>query len=570
MKEQRSASQILFGFLPEQTVDLQGRIWKVREWRQPLVQPVDHASLRAALIRVSGPWAAAGRDGDYARDLRQGRDFVVHSLSRENGVSVDPFPEIWMCKACHRVATSTLSPCRCGQRRFGQLPFVHYHGECGALRAPFVPRCPQHDDVRVRLPGTASAAEIRFECPQCNRVLRQGLGFPNCQCGQGQMATNVHRASSVYTARTVVIVNPPSPEKVRRLTAAGGPDRALSWILDGMSTARVEDVALSRGGLLQQLLDSGLDPTIAEAMVRQAETAGAVGPANQVIDLPTTSLAPAQADAVTVALALSESRLRHRDLVDGTDEWSELGILYRDKYPAAVDQSRLEAVELVDSFPVLTANFGYTRGQASPGASRLVPFRDRRGNYVVYGDMAKTEALFVRLDPVRVARWIEGRGFPLRPWSDARSARLAILAASEVPPPGANPGPQTVGSSVLTLVHSYSHRLIRRAAVIAGIERSALSELLVPLHLGFFVYAAARGDFVLGGLQAVFETELDKLLNDLVSADHRCALDPGCKRGGGACVACLHLGEPSCRYFNAFLDRGTLSGVDGFLRSSSA
>src|SRR5690606_2705626 len=146
------------------------------------------------------------------------------------------------------------------------------------------------------------------------------------------------------------------------------------------------------------------------------------------------------------------------DLIEGTEAWSDLGVLYRDRYPPLVEKAKLEAVEFVDSFPVLTANYGYTRGQATPGASRLVPFQDRRGDYVVYADLAKTEALFVRLDPVRVARWLEGQGFALREWSDSRSARLAILAASDVPPPGAVPGTRTVGSSVLTLVHTYAHR----------------------------------------------------------------------------------------------------------------
>jgi nitrite reductase/ring-hydroxylating ferredoxin subunit len=51
-----------------------------------------------------------------------------------------------------------------------------------------------------------------------------------------------------------------------------------------------------------------------------------------------------------------------------------------------------------------------------------------------------------------------------------------------------------------------------RCVVVCGIERDALSEYLVPGHLGFFVYAGARGDFVLGGMQAVFESNLDDLL----------------------------------------------------------
>jgi hypothetical protein len=96
-------------------------------------------------------------------------------------------------------------------------------------------------------------------------------------------------------------------------------------------------------------------------------------------------------------------------------------------------------------------------------------------------------------------------------------------------------------------------------------NRASLSEFLVPHHLGFFVYAAARGDFGLGGLQAVFEGEMHLLLRDFVTGEHRCALDPGCTQNGAACMACLHLGEPSCRLFNRSLDRRTLYGPLGYL-----
>jgi ATP-dependent helicase YprA (DUF1998 family) len=173
--------------------------------------------------------------------------------------------------------------------------------------------------------------------------------------------------------------------------------------------------------------------------------------------------------------------------------------------------------------------------------------------------------LFLRLDPLRVARWLEQRGHRLEVYSDARTARLAIIRAAFIPPPGSDP-PQIAdaGSEVLTLVHSLSHRFIRHAAVHAGVDRNSLSEFLVPLHLGFFVFAAARGGFVLGGLQALFEKELDQLLETVVYSEHRCALDPGCNRSGAACIACLHLGEPSCRWFNRFLARGTLHGPQGY------
>jgi len=569
MKEMRSASQILFGFLPEQTVDLAGRVWKVREWRSPIRKFVDDSALRQELVRLAMPWAAVQLDNDYVRHLRQNRPVLVYSLDRRNGVSTEPFPDVWMCKRCRRVYNAQPNACapECGGRQFGQLPFVGYH-ECGAIYAPRLPSCPQHRQAQVTFPGTAAAIEIIFRCPVqgCGRELQRGFGFSRCRCGGGALRFNVHRASPVYTPRTVVVVNPPSPERVKRLNDAGGPLRALSWMLDSVAVRRFDEVGMTRDGLLQDLRSKGFSEAVARAMVDAAEKAGEVAAQEEEIALPQERRDEAARQAVTIAMAIDQSRNRIDDLIAGTaDAWGERANMYRHHYPLALQQARLQAVELVEKFPVLTGNFAYTRGGANPAQGSLVPFRIRN-DYVVYADIAETEAMFVRLSPTVVARWLQRRGFQLDPWDSDKSARLAIIRAASIPDAGDDPpNPATVGSSVLTLVHSFAHRLIRRAAVFAGIDRNALSELVVPYHLAFFVYAAARGDFVLGGLQAVFESELHNLVDDFVDGDPRCPLDPGCRHTGGACMACLHVGEPSCRYYNRYLDRGTLFGDQGYL-----
>ena len=163
--------------------------------------------------------------------------------------------------------------------------------------------------------------------------------------------------------------------------------------------------------------------------------------------------------------------------------------------------------------------------------------------------------------------WLNSSMFtpsPLTAATDGRAARLALLERIDIPF-ATQEHYQELGGDLLSLVHSYAHRTIRRLATFAGIERDGLAEYLLPHHLAFVVYAASRGDFVLGGLQAVFETSLHRFLADLVEGESRCALDPGCRSGGGACMACLHLGEPSCRWFNRFLDRSELFGQHGFL-----
>jgi hypothetical protein len=96
-----------------------------------------------------------------------------------------------------------------------------------------------------------------------------------------------------------------------------------------------------------------------------------------------------------------------------------------------------------------------------------------------------------------------------------------------------------------------------------------MAEYLLPHHFSVIIYASNRGQFVLGALQALFETGLNRLLDQFSHGETRCALDPGCRNGGGACIACLHLGEPSCRWFNRFLDRAVLFGPRGFLTAAA-
>ncbi len=566
MTETRSASQILFGYLPNQTVDLRGGVWKVREWRTPIHETaVDLTTLRTELRRLAGPWRATGRDGNFVSDLERGRDITVLRLDRDNGVALEPFPQSWICNGCKRVLSSPGQQCLCGfQGSPRQLHFVGYCSECGELRGPVVPRCPTHNQVAIRFPGTASASEIVFSCPQCSAELRRGFGFIPCQCGGGNLTYTVHRAASVYTPRSIVIVNPPSPERLQTLMAAGGAPRAMSWLLGGMREKDLSEIPLTREVLRQQLVAQHVAPALIEAMLDAADAAGGLAEHGPEIEIPEDRLEIAQAQAVTIALACSESRLRVPDLIAGAEVTSPLRALYREHYPAAIAAAGLHAVELCDQFPVLTGMYGYTRGSSTPGASRLMAFRERSGSYRVYADLSETEALFVRLSPIRVAEWLRAQGIPIGECSDEASARAAIISACLMPGPDGEGG-DAGGEALLTLVHSYAHRFVRIAAVHAGIDRNALSELLVPAHLGFFIYAAARGDFVLGGLQAVFEGELERLLGDFVGGEHRCALDPGCRSAGAACMACIHLGEPSCRLYNRFLDRRVLTGPTGYL-----
>src|SRR3954454_13743611 len=99
----RSGSQILRTFLPEQTADIKGRIYRVDEWTAPAPIDIDAGLVRNHLLREIGPWAVRDNDSDMAEDLRKGVKVEVVELDDRRGVTVVPYPKVWLCNLCKRI-----------------------------------------------------------------------------------------------------------------------------------------------------------------------------------------------------------------------------------------------------------------------------------------------------------------------------------------------------------------------------------------------------------------------------------------------------------------------------------
>lgn len=575
MKDQRSGSQILWGFLPEQTSDLRGGIFKTAEWSNPVPIDVEDSVIRRRLTQEMEGWVAHGGDQSMVRQLHAGAPIEVVGLNRDQGVRVDRFPLVWVCSVCRRVERGRPKQCAAGHADLRQLHFVGYH-ECGRVVEPSVPRCQAHNQVRMPYQESMDASKIVFDCPVCHVQLQKGLGNWACPCGKTYsqrkgaklLAYTIHRAASVYSPQSLVMVNPASKEKMRKLTADGGPRNALTWVLGGLSGSPSGPGQVTAASFVSNLIAQGLSRELAEQLMSMAKEKGELAEEEDIgalADAPKTIIEAAEHSAIDIALATSESRLQLQDLITG-DVPAELRQRYEQAYPAAIQRAGMTSVDLVDRFPVLKAVYGFTRGGFEPGEARLNRFHGKGNAYRVYGDLQQAEALMFQLDPLQVHQWLTDRGHQLPPAADARVARTVIAAKADIPTRFDEPAEQgTLGQDLLTLTHSMSHRAIRQLAVLAGVDREGLGEYLVPRFGVFFLFAATRGDFVLGGIQAVFENDLDLYLNTLVSAESRCALDPACSRNGGACHACMHLGEPVCGHFNRFLDRKVLFRQDGYL-----
>ncbi|MFF0775889.1 hypothetical protein ACFYUK_43855 [Nonomuraea wenchangensis] len=574
MKDQRSGSQILYGFLPEQTADLRGGIWKTVEWKNPHTVDVEESIIRRRLTEELRGWEAGGLDPSVAKSLYSGGQIEVVTVNHYQGVKVERFPEVWICRACRRLETGKPKKCKAGHDKWQQLHFVGYH-ECGRLEAPLIRRCKVHNDVRMQYQSSMDATRIIFDCPDCGVVVQRGLGNRACPCGNSYSAGkgsklikfNVHRAASVYVPQTFIMINPPSREKMRKISELGGPRRSLVWALGGFE-GTPDTFKPTESSFVEDLIAKGMPRDLAEQMAAMASSRGVLAPEEDLGALGQAVgplIEAAERDAVDIALATSDSHIRISDLVTPKSPASAVA-RYTSDYPRAVMRAGFSGVDMIDRFPVLKAVYGFTRGGMDPGTSRLSRFHGKGNSYRVYADLQQAEALMFRLSPLHIYEWLASRGHSLPDVNSEREARSVIASNVIIPSRFDDPNPESsTGQDLLTLVHSYAHRTVRQLAVFAGVDREGLGEYLVPRHGVFFIFAATRGDFVLGGLQAVFENDLHHFLGTLVTAESRCPLDPACGRNGGACHACMHLGEPTCDYFNRFLDRKVLFDRSGYL-----
>jgi hypothetical protein len=226
----------------------------------------------------------------------------------------------------------------------------------------------------------------------------------------------------------------------------------------------------------------------------------------------------------------------------------------------------LARVALVSDYPIITASYAFSRAEYQPNQCRLNAFpaeREHGGRFPIFVDQVQADALLLTLDPERVYEWLTRNGFPPQLPSgtnlaDARRGYLVQLLDG-IPLRETLQAANPQARMVFGLLHSLGHLAVRQSALFCGLDRTSLSEYLLPRALMLAIYCNHRFGAAIGALTALFEQSLGEWLNALRDA-RRCVYDPVCRDRGGTCHACTHLAETSCRFFNLNLSRSFLFG----------
>lgn len=248
---------------------------------------------------------------------------------------------------------------------------------------------------------------------------------------------------------------------------------------------------------------------------------------------------------------------------------------------ALLDKLGLEDMGLIREFDLCRFSFGYSRMESTP------ILRDKRGmdmpvrlnlfppvkqndsmRYPVYVVQQGNEAIYVRLKEELVLEWLRNLKcqdiFTLN--GDERIG-AGLLSTAQPMSPFLDNLPETTTPPVYfylyTLLHSYSHLLMKHVSEYSGLDLGSLGEYIFPADLAFVVYRNGT-TMDLGNLSALWRNAGEAMLGAMLgSKATQCGTGSLCTERGGACPDCVMVPETSCVVGNKLLSRSVLRSIGG-------
>lgn len=595
-KMRRGKQQVMFNYLPGKTFEFErvSIISRVQSIRGIVNSQLNEAVILNKIADEVSAWSEEFRPGLRDSILSDPTRFVILD---PKSVQAELYPRVFWCQnhRCGHVLDRTNSDIlpqnnKCPKCRVGtmvQLRFVKVHS-CGAIE-PLTPyfctHCRSSNNVALETRGSERISNFRWICRDCGSTSSVFAG--RCrQCNQdNNMSIEVHRSGRTFYPHSTVLLNQPSNEMTSFL-------RIEEWPY--LASASYFELPETKG---RKLYDFHRD-------LGQPNSPQDTGITNQELDVLMQKQLNGQLTAEQVLAEMQLLRNRRveekknsspgvikQKLIErsGVSEeiWSRAGqemleavmpaqssrvedIFTRPTNNSQIVSSArrigLSKLSLIKDFPITIATYGYSRVDYRPDECRLNPFQpdiEHNGKLPIFVDLVQADALFFKLDHDRVIKWLETNNYPptLPTGSDATLARQAyfiqLFDSITYGHTLTENNPQA--RLVFGLLHTFSHICIKQAALLCGLDRTSLSEYILPRTLSFALYCNHRAGATIGALVSLYEQSLAELLYEIRNSRH-CVYDPVCGDNNGSCHACTHLAETSCRHFNLNLGRAFLFG----------
>lgn len=248
---------------------------------------------------------------------------------------------------------------------------------------------------------------------------------------------------------------------------------------------------------------------------------------------------------------------------------------------ALLEKLGLEDMGLVREFDLCRFSFGYSRMESTPilrdkrGMNMPVrlnlfpPVRQNDSNrYPVYVIQQGNEAIYVRLKEEFVLKWLQHLQCPdMFTLNPEEKIGAGLLGAAHPMSPFLDNLPETTSPPIYlylyTLLHSYSHLVMKHISEYSGLDLGSLGEYIFPADLAFVVYRSGT-TMDLGNLSALWRNAGTAMLTAMLgSKATQCGTGSLCAERGGACPDCIMMPETSCIAGNKLLSRSVLRSVGG-------
>ena len=604
----RGVQQALYKYLPGSWVDFTqsggGTSYAVHVDRWNSVQQTNINSRR--LLRVVNQKVNEFRNGNsnatanFSSIINEDNYYVltpkVSDEERAIVTSVKPWVFVCTNKECKHVKQyysyedfkrNENKPCEiCHTGHMTQFKMVRFC-KCGYADGIYIPKCETEGHGTKYMKQIGSG--VTFRCSKCGKQASPSFYCPECK---QRLKTKSALDSSHFMPFTLSLIDLLDKRKDTLLeneTNSRGEKLVIAHYLELVNNTDYSKI-IEKGRITQEdefeealkeeaeaLRMGGLDDaTIALVLDAKRKT----NPNNQIfesIDKVSQGISVINDDLLKT---LAEEILEYDELIHAKNvltlqEAEHDATLVCDgitpDYNGAAQELGFARVQMCSGVPIVFSAYGYTRDtrEASEGAV-LNGFPQEMDKRNIYATRLETEGVLFELDRRKIIQWLldnkfitrldlpqDMSDFGVKMWFLDR-VHLDRVSSFNAIDDSDDPG--RITKAIYTLLHSVSHALISEASEVCGLDKSSLSEYLLPNIPAVFVYCSNSQGFNMGALYGAFQTHFDRWLKHAKEHSQKCIFDPICIDKEKACTGCLFLNEVSCQHFNKDLDRSYLCG----------
>ena len=602
----RGVNQALYKYLPESWVDFTqsggGITYAVHvdHWNSIQLTGINNKRLLRIINQQVNEFKNGSSEGenavvDFASTIDEENYYVLTPKvsDHERAIVTSVKPWVFVCNSCGIVRQyysyeefkrREHERCVCGNH-MTQLRMIRFC-KCGYADGIYIPKCPTegHGTKYMVRRGTG----VDFVCSKCGKKASPSFYCPECK---QKLDTKPALDSSHYFSFTLSLIDLLDKRKdifLDNETNSRGEKTVIAQYLDLIHPDEYNDI-IAAGKITQEddfelalqkeaaaLRAGGLDEATIALVLDAKRRANPNSKIFEAIERVGQGLSVAnEEDYKRIAEEILEyDELVHAKITLSLEEAEQDAEIVNDglkpDYRGISKELGFSNVQLCSGVPIVFSAYGYTRKERFGEGVRLRGFPQEMDKKNVYASRLETEGVLFELDRRKVLEWLlqnelisqadlpqDMSDFGIKMWF-LDQVRLEKIKTFEAIDDSDRLG--NITKHVYTLLHSISHSIINEAAEICGLDKSSLSEYLLPSIPAVFVYCSNSQGFNMGALYSAFQTHFDKWLKHAREKSHKCIFDPICIDKEKACAGCLFLNEVSCRHYNKDLDRSYLCG----------